>query len=277
MKNLRYYFQKAEREKWAIGQFNFSTLEQFNGILEAAKKLKAPIILGTSEGESKFINLDLAAGLIKFWRKELNLPIFLNLDHGKSFEYTKEAIDGGYDTVQFDGSELSFEENIKITKKVVDYAHKKGVLVEGELGRISSAGDKKKFFTNLNQIEEFVKKTKVDRLAISIGNVHGVCRDMPKLDLERLKKIKEKIKTHLVLHGGSGISDKEIKKAIRLGIVKININTELRIIWRKCLEDYLKKNSNECKPYKILPYVSAKIQKKVEEKIKLLGSTNKTC
>lgn len=283
MKNLKYYFKKAEKEKWAIGQFNFSTLEQFKGILEAAKKTNSPVILGTSEGESRFIGLGQAVALVKFWRKETGLPIFLNLDHGKSFEYIKKAMDRGYDTIHFDGSEMPFEQNIKITKKVVDYARKKGVLVEGELGKIAQAKDvgksigvKEKGLTNPDQVGEFIRKAKVDRLAISIGNVHGVCQKMPKLDLERLKRINKNSKLCLVLHGGSGIPAKEIKKAINFGIGKININTELRVIWRRALEDCLKRRPGVDKGYEILHRVSAAIQKKVEEKIKLFGSINKT-
>ena len=281
MKNLEYYFQKAKKEKWAIGQFNFSTMGQFRGILDAAQKLKSPIIVGTSEGESGFLDLGYAVEMIRFWREKMNIPVFLNLDHGKSFKYAKEAIDRGYDTVQFDGSELSFEENIKITKEVVDYAHKKGILVEGELGVIGEAGDnidkkeKERNFTNLDNIDEFIKKTNVDRLAVSIGNVHGVSKEMPTLDLDRLKEIKKRAEIYLVLHGGSGISDEDIKEAIAIDISKINVNTEIRIAWRESLEKTLKDNPREVKSYKILPQVSEAVQKVVEEKIELFGSVNR--
>ena len=281
MKTLEYYFKKAKKEKWAIGQFNFSTMGQFKGILDAAKKLKSPIIVGTSENESSFLNLGYAVEMVRFWRKEMRVPIFLNLDHGKSFEYVKEAINRGYDTVQFDGSELPFKENIKLTKRVIDYAHKKGVLVEGELGVIGEAGDhidraeREKNFTNLSDINEFVKRTKVDRLAVSIGNIHGVSKEMLKLDLDRLREIKKNTEIYLVLHGGSGISDKEIKEAIAIDISKINVNTEIRIAWRESLEKALKDNPNEVKSYKFLPQVSEAVQKVVEEKIQLFGSVNK--
>jgi ketose-bisphosphate aldolase len=281
MKNLEYYFQKAKKEKWAIGQFNFSTMGQFRGILDAAQKLKSPIIVGTSEGESDFLDLGYAVRMIRFWREKMNIPVFLNLDHGKSFEYVKEAIDRGYDTVQFDGSELTLEENIKITKKVVDYAHKKEILVEGELGVIGEAGDnkgkkeKERNFTNLDDIDEFIKKTNVDRLAVSIGNVHGVSKEAPTLDLDRLKEIKKRAEIYLVLHGGSGISDEDIKKAIAIDISKINVNTEIRIAWRESLERVLKDNPGEVKSYNILPQVSEAVQRVVEEKIKLFGSANR--
>src|ERR1035437_1604984 len=127
MKNAKFYLEKAQKEKFAIGQFNFSDFTQMKAILEAAGKLKSPVILGTSEGESKFFGLEEAVALRDVLRKRTGLPVFLNLDHGKTFEYLKEAIDAAYDMVHFDGSKLSFEENVKITKEVVKYAKDKGV------------------------------------------------------------------------------------------------------------------------------------------------------
>ncbi|MBI3559364.1 class II fructose-bisphosphate aldolase, partial [Candidatus Gottesmanbacteria bacterium] len=138
METLGYYFKKAQKEHWAIGQFNFSDFSQVKGIVEAAKKLHAPIILGTSEGESKFFGMKEAVAMRDVLRKETGLPIFLNLDHGKSFEYLKEAINAGYDMVHFDGSKLTLEENIATSKKMVSFAKKKGAVVEGEIGRIGT-------------------------------------------------------------------------------------------------------------------------------------------
>src|SRR3989338_10838347 len=133
MKTLKYYFEKAQKEKWAIGQFNFSDFTQMKAIIGAAKELKSPVILGTSEGESKFFGLEEAVALRNVFRKKTGLPIFLNLDHGKSFEYIKKSVDAGYDMVHFDGSKLPLEENIKITKEVVKYAHWRGAMVGGEV------------------------------------------------------------------------------------------------------------------------------------------------
>jgi len=276
--NLKKYFKKAQKEKWAIGQFNFSTLEQLRGIFSAGKRMQSPIILGTSEGECNYLGFEEILALFEITKMKYGIKeVFLNLDHGKSFELVKRAIDFGYSLVHFDGSFLSFEENIKQTKKVVEYAHRKGVLVEGELGYIE--GESRAFLTKTNiqeknltdpeQIKEFVRKTKVDCLAISIRNIHGIYKKMPKLDFERLKEIKEKTNVFLVLHGGSGIPRKEIKKAIKLGIVKININTELRIVWKNSFK------RKGIKPYEILPYTIKSVQKKVEDKIKLFGSKNK--
>ncbi len=276
--NLKSYFKKAQREKWAIGQFNFSTLGQLRGILSAGQKLKSLVILGTSEGESNYLGLREIVALVEISKIKYKTPVFLNLDHGKDLNWIKKAIDFGYPAVHFDGSGLPFKKNIKYAKKIVDYAHKKGVLVEGELGYIEGGSKlhkkeikiKKENLTSPENVWQFVRETKVDSLAISIGNVHGIYAGMPKLDLERLKEINDKTNTFLVLHGGSGISKKEVRKAIKLGIVKVNINTELRIAWKKALQTVIK--TQEVKPYKILPKAQMAVQKKVEEKLKLFGS-----
>ena len=273
VKNLQHYLKKAKKEKWAIGQFNFSTLEQLKGILEAAQKLNSPVILGTSLKESQFVGLGQAAALVKAYQKEINVPLFLNLDHAPSFSYTKKAIDLGYQAVHFDGSSFDLDENIKIAKAIVQYARKKGVLVEGEFNKIGSDS-----ITNPEEAKGFIEKTKVDSLAINIGTSHGLetlvggCR----IDLKGLKEIRNKIKTtHLVLHGGSGTSDKDIKAAIKLGIVKININAETRMAYTFALREALQRNPKEIIPYKYLPEAILSVQKKVEEKIKLFGSVNK--
>ncbi len=286
MENLQYYLKKAKKGKWAMGQFNFSDLSQLEGIIEAAKTLKSPLILGTSEGESRFLGLKQAVALKKSYQSEVELPIFLNLDHGKSFEYLKKAIEIGYDMVHFDGSKLSLKDNIAITKEVVKYAKKFGVLVEGEVGIIGT--DTSKFYeekfvlkpedlTNPGQAEQYIKETGVDCLAISIGNFHGVSAEgNPRLNLERLKEIKKLVKdSFLVLHGGSGTFDRDLKNAIKLGIVKININTELRLAYTKTLKESLEKNPKEITPYKYLPKAIKAVQKVVEEKIKLFDSKNK--
>lgn len=272
--------KKVKKEKWAIGQFNFSTIEQLKGIIGAAKKLSAPVILGTSEKESKFLGLEETIAQVRILENKMGLKLFLHLDHGKDLNYIKRAIDLGFDSVHFDGSRLSFKENLKLTKKIVNYGHKKNVLVEGELGYLRGESRffqkkkiaiKKEDLTKPEQAQEFVEKTKVDLLAPAIGNVHGIYPEMPELDFERLKEISQKTDAFLVLHGGSGLSRDEIKKAIKSGIQKININTELRLVWRESLRKILK-TSKEIKPYIILPQVSQAIEKKVAKYIKLFGS-----
>jgi len=269
-----------------MGQFNFSDLSQLEGIIKAAKTLESPVILGTSEGESRFLGLKQAVALKKAYQSEKGLPVFLNLDHGKSFEYLKKAIEIGYDMVHFDGSKLPLKDNIARTKEVVKYAKRFGVLVEGEVGIIGT--DVSKFYeekfvlkpedlTNPEEVTQYIKETGVDCLAISIGNFHGVSAGgNPRLNLERLKEIKKLAKdSFLVLHGGSGILDEDLKNAIKSGIVKININTELRLAYTKTLKESLQKHPKEITPYKYLPEAIKAVQKVVEEKVALFGSKNK--
>jgi len=287
MKTLKYYLKKAQEKKFTIGHYNFSDFTQLKAIVSAGEKNKSPIILGTSEGESKFFGLEEAVALRNVLRKKSGLPIFLNLDHGKSFEYVKEAIDAGYDMVHFDGSKMPLDENIKITKQVVKYARRRGVLVEGEVGKIGNEASRlysEKFIINENDLTKpddaarYIKETKVDLLAVSIGNFHGIeiSGIDPNLRLDILKAIKERVgKTFLSLHGGSGTPEDDIKDAIRLGICKININTEIRLAFSGNLRKFLNSNMEEIAPYKFLATAKMAAEGAVDRKIKLFGSANK--
>lgn len=292
MKNLNHYLKRAQKEHWALGQFNFSDFTQLKAIVNKAAELRSPVILGTSEGESKFFGLEEAVALRDVLRKktlagQAGLPIFLNLDHGKSFEYLKQAIDIGYDMVHFDGSKLPFEENLKISREVKKYAKKRGVLVEGEVGKIGTDSSKiylEKFtikeedLTKPEDAYKLVKETGVDLLAISMGNFHGIeiSGIDPNLRLDVLKNVFERTKnTFLVLHGGSGTPEDDIKEAIRLGIVKININTELRLAFSGNLRRNLNQNVDEIVPYKFLADAKNSVEKVVGLKIALFGSENK--
>jgi len=283
---IKDYFKKAEEEKWAIGQFNFSTLEQLKAIIQAVKKLNSPAIIGTSEGESGFIGLKQIKALIDSYREDKELALFLNLDHGKSFDYIKKAIDVGYDYVHFDGSSLDLTENIEAAKKIVEYAHKKGVLVEGEINVTAGASrllekipeSSQKDLTDPKQAHQFSKETEVDSLAVNIGNFHGVeaSGKNPIINFNRLKEIKKQMPgKFLVVHGGSGIANEDVKKIINHGIVKININTELRLAYVNSLKQVLKEKSQETTPYKLMPKIIESVQKVIEEKIKIFGSDNK--
>lgn len=287
MKSLKHYFERAHKEKFAIPQFNFSDLSQLKGIVAKAVELKSPVILGTSEGESKFFGLEEAVAIRDVLRKRTGAEIFLNLDHGKSFEYLKQAIDAGYDMVHFDGSKLPLEENIKISKEVVKYAHWRNVLVEGEVGILGTDASRlysEKFqineenLTKPDEAEKFIKETKTDLLAISMGNFHGIEASGvdPNLRIDVLEKITEKIgNTFVVLHGGSGTPQDDIKQAIQKGIVKININTELRMAFTGNLRRALSENPEEVVPYKYLPQAQAGVERQVGRNIQLFGSQNK--
>jgi len=180
-KNFKEYFQKAQKEKWAIGQFNISNVETLKAIFLAAEKLNSPVIIGTSEGESSFLGLRQSVYLVRAFKEEAKIPTILNLDHGKSFDYIQKAILAGYDSVHFDGSTLPLEENIHLAKKIVKYAKKFKVLVEGEVGVIGGA------LTNPDDAERFVKETGVDLLAVNIGTEHGVREsgENPRVNIER--------------------------------------------------------------------------------------------
>ena len=287
MKNLKYYFEKAQKEKFAIPQFNFSDFSQMKAIVSKSAELKSPVILGTSEGESKFFGLEEAVALRDVLRKKFNLPIFLNLDHGKTFEYLKQAGDAGYDMIHFDGSKLPLDENIKIAKEVVKYAKKKNILVEGEVGKIGTDGSrlysekfeiKEEDLTKPEDAFRFLNETKASLLAISMGNFHGIeiSGVDPNLRLDVLKAVKEKNPDALlVLHGGSGTPEDDIKEAIQMGIVKININTELRLAFSGNLRRFLQNNPEEIVPYKFLTDAINSVGKVAGQKISLFGSANK--
>ena len=271
-KKLKDYFRIAGKNGWAIGQFNFSNAEILQAIIQAAQKLRSPLILGTSMGECEFFNPQKAVILAEFFRQKTGLPVFLNLDHGKSLDYIKEVIAAGYQAVHFDGSDLPLKKNIETTKKVVAYAQKRNILVEGEVGVIGGE------LTNPQDALDFVRQTGVDSLAINIGTLHGINKSgqNPPINLKRLVEIKKKVGSiPLVLHGGSGTPLKDIRAAVKLGIVKVNFNTELRRAFTNSLKLSFEKNPTEMTPYKYLPQAILSVQKIVEEKIKLLNSVNK--
>jgi fructose-bisphosphate aldolase class II len=280
-------FEKAHIHGYAIGQFNISTDEQIIATVEAAKELNSPIIIGTSEGEREFIGVEQVVALVETWKKETELPIILHADHCKTFESIKEVVDAGYDSVHFDGSKLPFEENVKITKRVIEYAKSVNpdIMVEGEIGYLPGGSDihgevtiKPSDLTQPEEAKEFVQKTGVDSLAIAIGNIHGMKEgsDDSHLFLDRLEDIKRAVPgTFLVLHGGSGTPRIDLEKAIKLGIVKININTEIRLAYKNALKGFLEEYLSEVKTYKILQPAMEAVKKVVADKIILFGSQNK--
>lgn len=284
--NAKELLTKAQNSGYAIGAFNACNIETLKAITQAAKKLKAPVLIEASEGEANYIGKKELAGLIRTYKHTLNIPIILNLDHSSSLESCIEAIEAGFDYVHFDGSKLPFEENISIAKEVVEYAHKHGVLVEGEIDHIEGSSadhtkeDPKKFqaeshYTNPEQAEEFVQKTNVDTFASFIGNLHGLYSEELHLNLDILQQIKKKIPgTFLSLHGGSGINDEEVRQAVKMGIVKVNVNSEMRIAFKKTLQKSLNE-SDDVAFYKLsLPAIDA-VQEIVERKIQLFGADNK--
>lgn len=284
MKSLRECIAEAREKKVAIGHFNVSNLEGLWAVFSAAKELGAPVIIGVSEGERGFMGVRQAAALVKSFREEHNFPIFLNADHSYSFDKVKEAVDAGFDAVIFDGTELPFEENVKVTKQCADYARQSGrdVLVEGELGFIGKsskvlseipAGVKisEEFLTKPEEAERFARETGIDLLAPAVGNIHGMLRSGvdPALHIDRIREIASVVKIPLVLHGGSGNSSEDFKAAISAGVSVIHVNTELRVAYRKALALALQENPEEIAPYKYLKAPRLAMEKVVLEKLKI--------
>jgi ketose-bisphosphate aldolase len=283
MKTLREYFQEAKIGKWAIGHFNFSTADQLKAIVETAAELKVPVMAATSEGEADFIGYKQAVALVKSYQEE-GYQVFLNADHHKSWERAKAAIDTGYDSVLIDASKLAFEENVALTKKVVNYAQEvakssgREITVEGELGYLKGSSEiqkkveiSKEDFTKPEEAKDFIARTGVDRLAIVFGNIHGIVTEQEEhLDIETLKGIAAAVpETILVLHGASGLKDEEIRAAIQNGISNIHINTELRVAYREALRGELEKEPVQTTPYKFLEPSYKATKKVVEIKLKL--------
>ena len=275
---------KARSEGWALGAFNAGNIEILKAIVGAAQNQRSPVIIETSAGEAEHFGMKNFLTVVENFRQETNLPIFTNFDHGPGLEECQGAIETGYNLVHFDGSNLPYEENIKITKVLVDQAHQKGILVEGEIDKI--VGESKYHeevaesvqatgnYTEPQRAADFVGQTGVDILAVFVGNLHGTYKTPSKLDVERLKMIRQQVGCFFSLHGGSGLLAEDIKEVIKLGVVKININTELRLAFRQTLENVLR-GSDEVAIYKIMPPVIAAVQKVVEEKIQLFGSEGK--
>ena len=287
MKNIREYLKDTTITQWALGHFNFSENEALRAIIESAAGLKVPIFVGTSEGERKHLGIKEVVALVKAFREEFEIPIFLNADHHKSFETVKEAVDAGYDAILADFSALPFEENIKLTKQSVEYAKSRnpGIVVEGELGYVRGESKiqevieiKPEDLTKPEEAGQFVRETGVDMLAPAVGNIHGiVTKSVESIDVSRISDIKKAIgeNVFLVLHGGSGMNESDFKNAIDAGISMVHINTEIRVAFTEELRKTLREMPEETTPYKILaPSVEA-MKKVIEEKLKIFGSVNK--
>lgn len=269
----------AQKEGYAVGHFNTSDSEITKAIVAAAENMKASVIVGTSEKAISYAGLENLAEIVKIEAENVKIPVVLHLDHGKSFEICQKTIQVGYTSVMIDGSNLPFGENVKITKKITQMAHRKNIPVEGELGSLASKEKYQvgisQFMTDPEKAREFVEQTGVDSLAVAIGNAHGVPLPEERLDFPRLAQIKEKVPVPLVLHGASSTPPEDIKKAIALGICKINIDTDIKIAFSQDLRKFLAIHQNVTDPREILGSAVKAVQKVVEQKIELFGSKGK--
>lgn len=290
MRNTRTIYKKlftrARKEGWAIGQFNAGSFEVMEAIVRAAARLRSPVLVGTSEGESSFLGLSRAVLLVRSWEKELGIPVLLNLDHAHTLGYIRGALKAGYDSVHFDGSRYSFQENVKLMRQVVRSAHKEGALTEGEIEKVPGSSHViqetpevlEEYLTSPERAREFVSKTGADRIAVNIGTFHGMSSsgEPPRLRFALLRELAKTVPScSLVLHGASGAEGKDLRKAVRLGISKLNVNTELRLAFCQALAKKLREDPDEIVPYKYFPPAMEKVQKEVERKMRIFGSIHK--
>ena len=279
--------KQAQEKKVAIGHFNISNLETLKGIMEAAKELNVPVIIGVSEGERDFIGIPQVVALVRSYR-DTGSTVFLNADHTYSFERVKEVVDAGFDSVIFDGAKLSLDENIKITKQCVEYAKAKNpnILVEGELGYIgtssklldaipegASIGDA--MLTTAEDAKRFVLEAGVDLFAPAVGNIHGMLKNAPepKLNIERVKEISDAVKIPLVLHGGSGNTIYDFQNAIKNGVSIVHINTEIRVAYKEALKKAMNE-SDEVAGYKLAEGAVLAVKELVKEKLQVFSMMN---
>lgn len=299
-------FEKSMEEGFAIGAFNINNMEIIQGIVDAAQKQNSPVILQASSGAIKYARIKYLMKMVEAAVEETNIPIAIHLDHGPDFETCKMCIDNGFTSVMIDGSKYSFEENVALTKKVVDYAHERGVVVEAELGQLAGIEDDVNVseedakYTDPYQAKEFVERTGCDSLAIAIGTSHGAYKfkGEARLRMDILKQVKEKIpNTPIVLHGAStvipelvetcnnyggdipgakGVPDEILHEASLSGVSKINVDTDLRLAFTGEIRKSLAENPSAFDPRKYLTPAREKITEVVEHKIRdVFGSSNK--
>jgi len=282
MKTFKEYVNEAHEAGYAIGHFNVANSEMLRGVFEGAQKKGVPVIIGVSEGERDFIGIERVVAMVKALREKYKYPIFLNADHTYSIERVKEAIDAGFDSVIFDGANLSIEENTEKTRECVAYARESGkdVLIEAELGFIGTsskllddipegASVTEDLMTKPADIEEFVRNTGIDLVAPAIGNVHGMLKHgfNPSLNPKLTLELSQSAGIPIVLHGGSGSNENDVKEVIKNGVSIVHISTEIRIAYKKGLQDGLAENTEELAPYR---YMSKSVEAVKKEVIKHL-------
>ena len=278
--NTKNMLLDAKQNHYAIPHFNINNLEWTKYILEECEVLKIPLILGVSEGAIKYMGgYSVVSSIVYSLVKELEIkvPVALHLDHGSSVSSCKKAIDAGFTSVMIDGSKYSLEENVAMTKEVVTYAHSKNVTVEAEIGAIGGEEDGIANEVLYATVEDAVilSKTGIDFLAPALGSVHGLYKGEPNLNFDRMKQISEITNLPLVLHGGTGIPDEQIKMAIHCGICKLNINTELQIAWTNAVRIFLAKDVQVYDPRKVIKSGENVMKEAIKKKLELLGSIGK--
>ncbi|WP_026893524.1 class II fructose-1,6-bisphosphate aldolase [Clostridiisalibacter paucivorans] len=268
----------AHEHGYAVGAFNVNNMEIVQAIIEAAEETKSPVILQASQGGLKYAGVEYIAEMSKIAARNSSVPVAIHLDHGTDFKQIMLCLRHGFTSVMIDASKHPLDENIKITKDIVDIAHAVGVSVEAELGKIGGTEDditvdeREATFTDPDEAERFVKETGLDSLAIAVGTAHGPYKGEPKLDFDRIKVIKERLDMPLVLHGSSGVPEQSIKKAVSLGINKINIDTNIRQAFNRAVRKFVSENPDVYDPRKIVGPARDEMRKVIAEKMVMFNS-----
>lgn len=272
----------AMEHEFAVGAFNANNMEIAQAIVEAAEEEKAPVIVQISQGAIEYAGENCLFAIVKVLADKAKVPVVCHLDHGVDFHTVIRALRAGFTSLMFDGSSLPFEENVKITKNLVEIAHAAGVPLEAEIGKVPDAAkgplspeEIKKYLTTPEEAQDFFERTGVDSLAVSVGSAHRMKVQSAELDIERIAQIREKVKAPLVLHGASGVKDDSVVKAIRAGIAKINFATELNKAFTTGIKQKLSEDPGLVDARKYGAFGRENVKKVVKEKIRLLDSANK--
>ena len=270
---------KAQKGGYAVGAFNVENMEMVMAVIDAAEELNAPVILQTTPSTVKYAGLDLYLANVRAAAERAGVPVVMHLDHGSSFELAMQALRTGYTSIMIDGSHSVYEENIEVTKRVVDACAPSGIPVEAELGKVGGKEDdlecKDGGYTDPQEAAEFAERTGVSSLAVAIGTAHGAYTGEPKLDLDRLTEIRKVVSIPLVLHGASGLSDEAVKESIRRGICKVNFATELRIAYTEGVKETLEADPGVFDPKKYGKAGMAKVKELVMNRMKGCGCEGK--
>lgn len=273
--------KKAKKEKYAVPHFNINNLEWTKYILEECQEMNSPVIIGVSEGAVKYMGgYNVVATMVKSLAKDLDIkiPIVIHLDHGSSIESCKKALSAGFSSAMIDASKYSLDENIRITKEVVKLSKKYKASTEAEIGHVGGSEDdivSELMYAKVEDCLVMAKKVNLTAFAPALGSVHGLYKGEPNLDFDRMLQISTMTNLPLVLHGGTGIPDEKIKKAIACGTCKINVNTELQIAWTNGLKNYITNNDGVYDPRKVIGGGEFEMKEAIRKKIILFGSANK--
>jgi len=275
----------AQKGRYGIGAFNANNMEIIQAIIETAEEEKAPVILQASQGAIKYAGLDMIVAIVKVMAEKAKIPVALHLDHGTDYYQNIKCLRAGFTSLMYDGSKLPFDENVEMTKKVVEMAHACDIPVEAELGQIGKMGDSDEPGVALERVKEsmavpeeaakFVELTGIDFLAAAVGTIHGCRTPFAKLDIPRIERIRELTGVPLVLHGASGANDEEVKKGIAAGICKINIDTRIRMKFTEKMGEIIRTNPEEIDPRKILGPAKDAAKEIIRDRMRVFGCSGK--